>query len=109
MFRKWLALLLIVLLPLQSVWAAAASHAANNDATVTLSDHSAQHNHAALSAAATEQADADCQNCHANCCHLLVTVATSALVFSKRNLRDFAVSALRFESISLDRPDRPNW
>ena len=86
--RKWLAILLLVFMPLQLSWAAAASYCQHE--TGTSAKHFGHHDHqhkiadgkdASSDPAKTIGGDPDCASCHAGCLSALpgaVTIASLA-------------------------------
>lgn len=116
--RRWLTLLLLVVLPLQLSWAAAASSCAHEEsgrAAQHVGHHEHEHDEASSAAsgdAATDEGgvltvDADCAYCHLGCAK---TVATTFVPLRVAASPDVAVQrdALHTSHIppGPERPDR---
>ncbi|APW42220.1 cation efflux protein, CzcI family [Rhodoferax saidenbachensis] len=110
--RRWLALLILVLLPLQLTWAATSAYCQHEAGSMGqhVGHHVHKHSNPADDASGTVKAnigDADCGTCHAGCAfavpsHLAATglYAASVLTAARQPLRT---------SPPLDIPDRPQW
>ena len=112
--RKWLAIFLLVFMPLQLSWAAVASYCQHE--TGTAAKHFGHHDHQHKAAdgkdatpdpAKTGGTDPDCAVCHAGCASILPGVVT---------LPSLAPPSLdtdgywaHFSSPPIERLERPQW
>lgn len=111
--RRWFAILLLVLLPLQALWAAAAPYCEHEQepAKVHLGHHSHEHQDAAAGdgspAGQAGAAHPDCHVCHgsAGAADLMTNADTSP--FGTEYFSISGQSALPMPPPS--RPERPNW
>jgi hypothetical protein len=118
--RRWLAILLLVLLPLQSTWAAVGSHCTHAAAEAV--DHGGHHGHADASHAdqgvAPEQPappdgascllpGMDCGHCHGHCAGMLLA-ASSVIGPAHGNAPAAALTAPGAEHLPAQ-PERPQW
>lgn len=112
--RRFLFILLMLAMPLQSVWAAAAGYCSHEAAPASahFGHHAHQHETDADNGkASTNQTppalDMDCQSCHGQTNALKQTSSTTAL-WTQALQR---APALRFvlPTPSPQRPERPNW
>jgi hypothetical protein len=112
--RRFVALFMLILLPLQFSWAVAAAYCQHESAPEV--QHFGHHDHrhdAHVSADKSPEtklpgaADNDCNVCHASCATAAASMATPAIMPADSVLADLlpappaAVPALR--------PERPNW
>ena len=112
--RKWLAILLLVFMPLQLSWAAAASYCQHESGTAA--KHFGHHDHqhktadgkdASSDPAKTTGGDPDCASCHAGCSSALPRAVTiSALADSSLGAADYWA---RLTSPPFERLERPQW
>ena len=116
--RRWLAILLLVLLPTQMSWAAVADYCAHESGAAA--DHVGHHDHAthgqALADAAdvhdaddgaASAADIDCGHCHGQCAGMLLWLVPASLdrLASTPLRADDAPSAVHTSA----QPERPQW
>jgi hypothetical protein len=109
--RRWLATFLLVLLPLQFSWAAAASYCQHETGPATKHFGHHEHKHHQDSNTTSDDlklsVDADCAACHAGCAAATVTVSSLALDTAP------AVPAPWFPHAPASppkaQPERPNW
>lgn len=112
--RKWLAILLLVFVPLQLSWAAAASYCQHE--TGTSAKHFGHHDHqhktadgkdASSNSVKTIGGDPDCASCHAGCLSaLLGAVAIASLADSSLDTAEYGA---RLTSPPFERLERPQW
>ena len=112
--RKWLAILLLVFVPLQLSWAAAASYCQHE--TGTSAKHFGHHDHqhktadgkdASSDSVKTIGGDPDCASCHAGCLSaLLGAVAIASLADSSLDTAEYGA---RLTSPPFERLERPQW
>jgi hypothetical protein len=117
--RRWLTLLLLVVLPLQFTWAAAAGYCQHETSSTAGHFGHHQHEHKASSdggleqgldgkSAAKLQGDADCSYCHlASVNPVQITNAGFAAFAAGAVIEPPIVPALRTRDP--DRLERPNW
>jgi hypothetical protein len=112
--RRWFAVLLLVLLPLQFSWAAVAAYCQHEPEgqPTHLGHHEHRHDGAEASKAGAEksalpQVDLDCAQCHAYCAALPV-VAAPALPLWQATRPPIGEAALRAPAAA-ERPERPQW
>lgn len=125
--RRWLALFLFVLMPLQFTWGVAAAYCGHEGGPErsrepsSLSAHFGHHEHQHESAAAADpQADKlklgkqgsplpdnDCDYCHLGAAKPLALVPAPLPLPGAQTLVDTAEPP--FSSRAPDHPDRPNW
>lgn len=116
--RKWLAIVLLVLTPLQFSWAVAASYCQHE--TGTQASHFGHHEHkhqgAKVKTNSTDRSDAagklgtldnDCPGCHLSCASLIASSQAASIV----PLVEGYIPALtpRYESHISKVPQRPDW
>ena len=115
--RRWLTLLLLVLLPLQFSWAAVASYCGHETGTQTQHLGHHDHHHADQadlnkakdlgSSAAPTGNDFDCGHCHTPCC------AMPALAYTPPPLAIASNQITQVEGIVRtfvqNPPERPQW
>ncbi|WP_082367864.1 hypothetical protein [Piscinibacter sakaiensis] len=118
--RRWLAILLLVLLPTQMSWAAVADYCAHE--TGAAADHVGHHDHtdhghapatvdvsdqSGADEGAASTPDADCGHCHGQCTGMLASLATAT--------HDRATSAptpagdAPCAAHAAAQPERPQW
>jgi len=112
--RRWLTILLLVLIPLQLTWAAAASYCQHESGAATKHFGHHEHRHQAKAGEPDQgktkslgTVDVDCSFCHA-CC--------AAIPAGKHDVPPLGIASLSVTS-HLDgsvsafpsRPERPNW
>jgi hypothetical protein len=112
--KRYLAIFLLVLLPLQFSWAAMASHCQHE--TVVTVQHPGHHSHEHSSAEhpeTVENADSsaaidhDCATCHLGCAAALVSdLTTTTVAVSENHPLHLQVMA---SQPSIERPERPKW
>lgn len=110
--RRWLAILFLLILPLQSSWAAVSLYCQheNGAAAEHLGHHAHPHQAGADDASGTEGSgsDSDCSFCHAASC-MVLPVGTSippfgiALALPRAEPRPWPLAGLPAE------PERPKW
>lgn len=110
--RRWFTLLLLVLMPLQSVWAAAAAYCQHEEGrTAQHVGHHAHEHHGAASGHGQDgnagDFDGDCGHCHLGGVPLLPPAAVLPAVVPVADLH--APAASRFRSVDPAPIERPNW
>jgi hypothetical protein len=114
LMRRWIAILLLLLLPLQAVWAAAAPYC-GHEQEPSASVHLGHHEHEHQDSADTPQAEtslpdpghADCHTCHGS-----ATMAAFAGVVDSSRFGPEQPTLSRIPALPspvLPRPERPNW
>ena len=112
--RKWLAIFLLVFMPLQLSWAAVASYCQHE--TGAAAKHVGHHDHQHKAADGKETApdptktgggDPDCASCHAGCSSALPGEVTLPPMFSSSI--DIADYWARLTSPPFERLERPQW
>lgn len=109
--RRWLALFLLVLLPLLSTWSAAAPYC--NDESGARAQHLGHHadkhhddGQDGSQPPANNASDADCDHCHSPGA-MLVTIEQAAPLSAVADPTRHVEIALRAPPLAL--PERPNW
>lgn len=112
--RKWLAIFLLVLMPLQLSWAAVTSYCQHE--TGASAKHFGHHDHQHKAADGKETApdtakigggDPDCASCHAGCSSALPVEMTLPTMFtSSLGIADYWA---RLTSPPFERLERPQW
>ena len=115
--RRWLTILLLVLLPTQMSWAAVADYCAHE--TGAAADHVGHHDHDAHGHAPSltgdldadldngPSASADCDHCHGQCAGMLVSSFSAPL---DRIVASPAPAAdARCAAHAAAQPERPQW
>jgi hypothetical protein len=112
--KRYLAIFLLVLLPLQFSWAAMAGYCEHE--TAVSSKHPGHHSHEHASAEHPETAqsaepsacmDHDCATCHLGCAAALVSdLKTTTVSVSDNHPLHLQVMA---SQPSTERPERPKW
>ncbi len=113
--RSWLSLLLLlVLLPLQLSWAAAASYC-RHEAQAPGAAHWGHHQHRTHAAQPQDdapggqlQVDVDCAPCHAASAVALVAQSAAGAPCGAPSRQPAAAEPARASHVC-DPPDRPNW
>lgn len=110
--RRWLAILFLVLLPVQATWAAAASYCRHggDETTQHFGHHEHQHQadqHAEASTTPDTGTDNDCPVCHAGCVAALT--GSTAVVEASLSMTDQANLLLTSATAPTTLPERPNW
>lgn len=116
--RRWLATLLLVLLPFQFSWAAVAAYCGHESGLQEqhFGHHKHQHVDHASSAKAADPAgqsdaaalDFDCGHCHSTCCSLpALTVGTLASPLVAAQPMASAHGPVR--TLAQNPPERPQW
>lgn len=112
--RRWLAILLLVLLPLQSVWAAAAAYCQHETGAGAQHFGHHEHKHHQGSADTSNSSDvpsfavdADCAVCHAVCAAATVDVPSLVVDISRPAITPWYLHAP--VSPPTAQPERPNW
>ncbi len=115
--RRWLLVLLLVLLPLQMVWAAAAGYCHHGQGAGA--SHVGHHDHAAHGHGAAEPgradadrdappaADADCGHCHGQCLGVLAWVEAPRLDHPAGVQRP--AGPRPHMALAASPPERPQW
>lgn len=112
--RKWLVMFLLVFLPLQVSWAAAASYCQHEAGASAkhFGHHAHQHKAADGKDASSDPAktlggDPDCASCHAGCLSVLPgNVKLASLIGSSMDVADYRE---RLTSPIPERLERPQW
>lgn len=112
MIKRLAFILFALILPLQSVWAAASAYCQHEQGTAT--QHFGHHAHQHQAADQDDSGGADSSNFHADCgfCHLGgVGVVTSSpdLPFSATASQAVSPDSDFLLSIFLEGPERPKW
>ncbi|WP_406625502.1 hypothetical protein [Acidovorax sp. SDU_ACID1] len=119
--RRWLAILLLVLMPAQATWAVAAGYCVHTPGAAA-SDHLGHHDpsahgHASVLADAPQAQDAgsdgaphghhDCGHCHGQCAGLLIGLAPLPL----ERIPGPSVQPIDdpWAALASVRPERPKW
>jgi ABC-type nickel/cobalt efflux system permease component RcnA len=117
--RRWFAIFLLVLLPLQFSWAAVAAFCEHESEAQAQAQHLGHHEHQQAGhagealdndAAVTDGlavVDMDCGHCHTNCCSMPAALGTLALVTLGSRPCPPAVCAL--STLVQNPPERPQW
>ena len=115
--RRWFAILLLVLLPLQALWAAAApycEHEKTPAASKHLGHHEHEHQEAVPGDVDTDGGSSlptaghtDCHVCHGSAVVAAVSVAAASHAFGPEHPALSRVSTL--PSPPHPRPERPKW
>lgn len=109
--RRWLAILLLVLLPLQSLWAAAAPYCAHEESPKTM--HLGHHTHEHQESPTDEVTSKGSPTAHADChvCHGGAAVVTGAIGTPEQPaMREHGPSLNpSIPAGSVSPPERPNW
>jgi hypothetical protein len=112
--KRYLAIFLLVLLPLQFSWAAMAGYCEHE--TAVSSKHPGHHSHDHASAEHPETAqsaepsacmDHDCATCHLGCAAALVSDLNTTTVSVSDN-HPFHLQVMASQP-STERPERPKW
>lgn len=112
--RRWFAILLLVLLPLQAIWAAAAPYCEHEQAQAA-SKHLGHHEHEHQEVDVGEDeapskpgaAHTDCHVCHGSATAPVIGDAMASPQFSATH---FSISeATALTAPPLTRPERPKW
>jgi hypothetical protein len=112
--KRYLAIFLLVLLPLQFSWAAMASHCQHE--TGVMAQHTGHHTHDHATAdhqGSSENAttltglDHDCATCHLGCAAALVSDLKTITV-AVSNDHPLLLQAMASQP-STERPERPKW
>ncbi|MCC7545815.1 MAG: hypothetical protein IT506_10035 [Aquabacterium sp.] len=113
--RRWIAILLLCWLPLQSLWAAAAPYCQHEDSAQATHLGHHQHEHVELFDGdlpspddQTSNADhADCHACHGHCAAVPQFTGLTQTVTPNRGL--MPAGDVRVPAAPVALPDRPNW
>ncbi len=114
--RHALAVLLLVLLPLQAIWAACAPYCQHEQGAAALHPGHHAHEHeasgpdgdtASLTDSLPGMDDRDCHACHGACAALVPAIAPAAAAFAGPEPGADARPAL--PAPPLFRPERPKW
>jgi hypothetical protein len=109
--RRWLAILVLVFMPLQLGWAAVSAYCQHESGAAAqhLGHHEHQHQAAAddESGAKSGGSDVDCGFCHAAC----VTAIPSGTDFPAFDITSHVLADSQAYSLSAHaaEPERPNW
>jgi hypothetical protein len=107
--RRWLALLMLVLLPLQGTWAAVADYCLPGSHVAA--DHVVHHDAGApddaLADDASGPAEPDCSHCHGNCAGVMQRLAALEHQ-AHRQASPVLGDAPSAEHVPAE-PDRPQW
>ncbi len=110
--RRWLSILLLVLLPFQFTWSVAASYCGHESAPSThhIGHHTHQHDDGSAEKSKSPSKlapDTDCGTCHLSAAK---TVPADAAELDAPVTQVLGTgAALRFSSRAPDHPERPNW
>lgn len=115
--RRWLAILILALLPLQFSWAVVAPYCQHESSTQSphFGHHEHEHAHGAADGETRTvdttklagEADFDCNQCHGACAGLpILAVTTEHFVPTAHPVAD---TAQRTPPGSPERPERPQW
>lgn len=112
--RRWFAILLLVLLPLQTSWAVVASYCDHEQEAEQSTQHFGHHEHKHAGAAESggkgkslSGFDGDCVDCHLSAPGTLPEEGTLSPLISVSFRELLPASPLR--SLPGDVPERPNW
>ncbi|ALV09178.1 cation efflux protein, CzcI family [Roseateles depolymerans] len=110
--RRWLSILLLVLLPFQFTWSVAASYCGHESAPSThhIGHHTHQHDDGSAEKSKSPSKlapDTDCGTCHLSAAKTVPADAAELHAPATQVLGTGA--ALRFSSRAPDHPERPNW
>jgi len=112
--RRWLILLMLVVLPLQSSWSVAAAYCAHEGSGEAAHAGHHEHEHAAAAKAQPDAAkaspllgDGDCGVCHLSAARPAQVHAVVLPLLGHSPPRDTGVPPLRTRDP--DRLERPNW
>lgn len=111
--RRWLSILLLVLLPLQFAWAQAADYDAHGSGSheMHFGHHDHSHDHGeptdAPDGGAGGSIDADGHHCHGQCSGMPAPVSVVAAVISSLS-PDVRIDA-HSGALAPPRPERPQW
>ena len=114
LMKKFLAIFLLVLLPLQYSWAAMASYCEHETSVTAKHPGHHTHDHASIdqqesskNAPQSAGMDHDCATCHMGCAAALVNYLNtiSAAVSDDHPLHPQVIVS----QLSRERPERPNW
>lgn len=115
--RRWFAILLLALLPLQFSWAAVAVYCGHE--SDALAQHLGHHEHQHAGHASAEKhadpagkdapagADLDCGHCHASCCSMPAPVDTLRPLAIASHPVTGAEGIVR--TLAQSPPERPQW
>lgn len=118
--RRWLAILLLVLLPIQMSWAAVADYCTHESGAAA--DHVGHHDHAdhghtpatadvsdqsGADEGATSTPDADCGQCHGQCTGMLVSLVTTA--HNRTTAAPTPAGDAPCTAQAAAQPERPQW
>ena len=112
--RKWLAVFLLIVIPMQFALAATAAYCQHETGVATkhLGHHG--HKHQAQSAELTQSDktkssgfDLDCGSCHAGCSLAVATVVGNSVLPSANGIESSTVQVLVSPPFKV--PDRPQW
>lgn len=116
--RRWLTILLLVLLPTQMSWAAVADYCAHESGAAA--DHVGHHDHAthghALADAsdvhdaddgAASAADVDCSHCHGQCAGMLLSLVPAPL--DRLASTPLSAGDAPRAAHTAAQPERPQW
>ncbi len=112
--KKYLAMFLLVLLPLQFSWAAAAGYCqheagvtANHPGLHTDNHHAADHHESGKDGAPSAGVHSDCAACHLGCAAALTSdLNMPAAATDQDHQSDYLVNPSRAHT---ERPERPQW
>jgi hypothetical protein len=112
--RKWLAVFLLLVIPMQFTWAATSAYCLHETgiATKHLGHHGHQHQAKAGELSQSEKPksngfDLDCGNCHAGCSLAVATAVGNSVLPGIGVIEPSADRVLA--SLPLKAPDRPQW
>lgn len=110
--RRWLSLLILVLLPLQLTWAATSAYCQLESGVSSQHVGHHVHKHSNAMYDASQQlkatgADADCGNCHAGCAFALPSKVAAGDAYP--GAAPMASRQPLQTSPPVDIPDRPQW
>ncbi len=111
--RRWLAIFLLVFIPLQFTWAAASAYSQHENWDAA--NHFGHHAHEHKMSADQETPDtmqsgnieSDCNVCHAGCAHALTgTIVQTPVITAVVGVVDYRAHTTAPPSV---RPERPQW
>ena len=111
--RRWLAIFLLVSIPLQFTWAAASAYSQHENWDAA--NHFGHHAHEHKMSADQETPDpmqsvnieSDCNVCHAGCAHALTgTIVQTPVITAVVGVVDYRAHTTAPPSV---RPERPQW
>ncbi len=112
--RKWLAIFLLMMIPLQFTWAATSAYCQHEKGVAIqhVGHHGHQHQKLSSERSVADQAkpsglDLDCGTCHAGCSFVVTSVLSNSVLTTSTEI-EANTERLR-TSPPLKVPDRPKW